>query len=137
MTKRKQHNPEFKARVALEAVKGYADGRAARAGIDVWIEFYNDRRPHHTRGDRTPMAVWRVGIAQSDNSAVDMRRAWTTPARRPHAHSARSDNRRCVSQLEKQTRRRPRFHPSQASSWSHGWVHFTCGKREYRTISLN
>jgi putative transposase len=54
-------------------LKGYADGREARAGIAAWIAFYNRRRPHQALGDRTPMAVWREGItgALADN-AVDM-----------------------------------------------------------------
>jgi putative transposase len=54
-------------------LKGYADGREARAGIAAWIAFYNRRRPHQALGDRTPMAVWREGITggQADN-AVDM-----------------------------------------------------------------
>jgi putative transposase len=54
-------------------LKGYADGRAARAGIAAWLAFYNRRRPHQALGDRTPMAVWRESItgALADN-AVDM-----------------------------------------------------------------
>jgi putative transposase len=54
-------------------LKGYADGREARAGIAAWIAFYNRRRPHQALGDRTPMAVWREGITGglADN-AVDM-----------------------------------------------------------------
>src|SRR5262249_36240873 len=30
-------------------LKGYADGREARAGIAAWIAFYNTRRPHRAR----------------------------------------------------------------------------------------
>ena len=54
-------------------LKGYGDGREARAGIATWIGFYNGRRPHQALAGRTPMAVWREGIAGplSDN-AVDM-----------------------------------------------------------------
>jgi len=33
-------------------LKGYADGREARAGIGSWIAFYNCRRPHQALGDR-------------------------------------------------------------------------------------
>ena len=54
-------------------LKGYADGREARAGIAGWIGFYNGRRPHQALAGRTPMAVWRedvIGIL-ADN-AVDM-----------------------------------------------------------------
>src|SRR5512147_561304 len=39
-----------------------ADGREARAGIAVWIRFYNGRRPHQALAGRTPMAVWREGV---------------------------------------------------------------------------
>ena len=54
-------------------LKGYADGREARAGIAGWIGFYNGRRPHQALAGRTPMAVWRKGVigALADN-AVDM-----------------------------------------------------------------
>ena len=51
-------------------LKGYADGREARAGIAEWIAFHNERRPHHALGLRTPMAVWRDGAAAK--KAVDM-----------------------------------------------------------------
>ncbi|NJL08014.1 MAG: transposase [Methylacidiphilales bacterium] len=50
-------------------LKGYADGREARAGIASWITFYNERRLHQALGYRTPMAVWRSGLAAR---AVDM-----------------------------------------------------------------
>ena len=54
-------------------LKGYADGREARAGIAAWIAFYNGRRPHQALNDRTPMAVWREGIAGgAGDAAVDM-----------------------------------------------------------------
>jgi putative transposase len=54
-------------------LKGYGDGREARAGIAAWIGFYNRRRPHQALAGRTPMAVWREGITGplTDN-AVDM-----------------------------------------------------------------
>ena len=51
-------------------LKGYADGREAHAGIGSWIAFYNGRRPHQALGHRTPIAVWRDGIAAA--GAVDM-----------------------------------------------------------------
>jgi putative transposase len=40
-------------------LKGYADGREAKAGIGEWIAFYNEVRPHTAHGGRAPMAVWR------------------------------------------------------------------------------
>jgi len=54
-------------------LKGYADGREARAGIASWIAFYNTRRPHQALGNRTPMAVWREEkIGALADMAVDM-----------------------------------------------------------------
>ena len=54
-------------------LKGYADGREARAGIGLWMTFYNSRRPHQTLGNRTPMAVWREGATGAlGDTAVDM-----------------------------------------------------------------
>lgn len=54
-------------------LKGYADGREARAGIGAWIAFYNTRRPHQALANRTPMAVWRTGVTGAlDDRAVDM-----------------------------------------------------------------
>ena len=54
-------------------LKGYADGREARAGIAGWITFYNTRRPHQALDYRPPMAVWRDGITGPlKTNAVDM-----------------------------------------------------------------
>jgi putative transposase len=54
-------------------LKGYADGREAKAGIGAWINFYNTRRPHQALGGRTPMAVWREGVTGAlEGTAVDM-----------------------------------------------------------------
>ena len=49
-------------------LKGYADGREAKAGIAAWFGFYNEGRPHQALGYRTPMTVWRAGMEE----AVDM-----------------------------------------------------------------
>jgi putative transposase len=54
-------------------LKGYADGREAKAGIGEWIAFYNSRRPHQALGNRAPMAVWREGMTGPlGDQAVDM-----------------------------------------------------------------
>jgi putative transposase len=54
-------------------LKGYADGREARAGIAAWVAFYNARRPHQALGNRMPIAVWREGTTGAlDATAVDM-----------------------------------------------------------------
>jgi putative transposase len=53
-------------------LKGYADGREARAGIGSWIAFYNTKRPQ-ALGNRAPLAVWREGVTGSlGDNAVDM-----------------------------------------------------------------
>ena len=49
-------------------LKGYSDGREARAGIAAWID--NTLRPHQALGNQTPMAVWRAG------AAVNSERLW-------------------------------------------------------------
>ena len=46
-------------------LKGYADGREAKAGIGDWIIFYNERRLHQALGYRAPMAVWREGATKA------------------------------------------------------------------------
>jgi putative transposase len=54
-------------------LKGYADGREARAGIGAWIAFYNTRRPHMALAGRAPMAVWREGVfGPLSGTAVEM-----------------------------------------------------------------
>jgi putative transposase len=54
-------------------LKGYGDGREARAGIAGWIGFYNGRRPHQAFGGQTPMTVWRAGVSGAlAGNAVDM-----------------------------------------------------------------
>jgi putative transposase len=54
-------------------LKGYPDGREARAGIADWVAFYNHRRPHQALANRTPMAVWREAITGAlGERAVDM-----------------------------------------------------------------
>src|SRR5690348_12600828 len=54
-------------------LKGYADGREARAGIGAWIAFYNTGRPHQALGNRSPLVVWREGVTGAlGGNAVDM-----------------------------------------------------------------
>jgi putative transposase len=59
-------------------LKGYADGREARAGIGAYFAFYNERRLHQALGYRAPMAVWREGAAHTACGHVDNARALTT-----------------------------------------------------------
>jgi putative transposase len=54
-------------------LKGYADGREARAGIAAWIAFYNMRRPHQALGGQAPLAVWRAGTSGAlEAKAMDL-----------------------------------------------------------------
>ena len=46
-------------------LKGYADGREAKAGISAYFAFYNERRLHQALGYRAPMAVWREGATKA------------------------------------------------------------------------
>jgi putative transposase len=46
--------------------------REAKAGIAGWFAFYNDLRPHQALANRTPMAIWRDGVAGARVPAVDM-----------------------------------------------------------------
>ena len=95
-------------------LKGYADGREARAGIASWIAFY--KRPHHALGQRTPMAVWRAGI--TGPRAMDMMdnaRALPTcpqPQQPQQTHVLLHDVRRSE---------RSRFQLRNRSHWSYSW----------------
>jgi hypothetical protein len=53
-------------------IRENADGREARAGIGVWMSFYNHRRPHQAMSNQMPMEVWRAGIIEAAARAVDM-----------------------------------------------------------------
>ncbi|MGB6493664.1 MAG: integrase core domain-containing protein [Methylocella sp.] len=53
-------------------LKGYAGGRAARAGIGAWIAFHDTRRPRQALASRTPAAIRRGGITGAPGGkAVD------------------------------------------------------------------
>jgi putative transposase len=59
-------------------LRGYADGRQAKAGISEYFAFYNERRVHQAHGYRAPMAVWREGAAPRAYGHVDNADALTT-----------------------------------------------------------
>ena len=59
-------------------LKGYADGREAKAGIGEYFAFYNERRLHQALGYRAPLAVWRDGAPAGAYGHVDNARALTT-----------------------------------------------------------
>jgi putative transposase len=73
-------------------LKGYADGREARAGIGKWIGFYNEQRPHQALGYAIPMALWRSGQIVKTGAAscghVDNATALPTgPPQQHHKHA--------------------------------------------------
>jgi putative transposase len=70
-------------------LKGYADGREAKAGIGEYFAFYNQRRLHQALGYRAPMAVWREGAAPGACGLVDNACALTTcpPAGQNQQHT--------------------------------------------------
>ena len=54
-------------------IKGYADGAEVRAGVEQWMAFYNNQRPHQALSNRAPMEVWREAmIGALPSMAVDM-----------------------------------------------------------------
>ena len=68
-----RESAELQCPAPLTYLKGYAEGREAKAGIADWIAFYNHLRPHQALANRTPMAVWRDGITGGlGEKAVDM-----------------------------------------------------------------
>src|SRR5450755_1795982 len=63
--------------VALDQIRGSAsespDGREARDGIGIWINFYNHHRPHQAMNNQFPMAAWRAGTDRIEAAkTVDM-----------------------------------------------------------------
>ena len=74
-------------------LKGYADGREAKAGIASWVRFYNGEG--FIRRSATARR-WRSGWASLNRSGPQLwtcRFAWTTQGRCPHAHSPSSNSR--------------------------------------------
>src|SRR5450631_1205889 len=66
-------------------LKAYADGREARDGIGLWMNFYNHHRPHQAMNISFP---WRHGVPAWIGSRRRRlwicRFAWTTQTRSPH-----------------------------------------------------
>ena len=96
-------------------LKGYADGREARAGIAEWLAFYNHWRPHQALANRAPMAVWR---ARAGRAVWIGRCAWTTLARCPHPHSRRNSKPLSLDDFRRSERSRCQLRNRRP--WSHG-----------------
>jgi hypothetical protein len=58
MSKRRNHDAAFKARVALEALNEAIHKSQAKAGVGRWITFYNHQRPHAAHGGQPPAVVY-------------------------------------------------------------------------------
>ena len=43
-------------------LNAYGDVREAWEGIERWLRFYNQERPHQALGYQTPMRVYRTGL---------------------------------------------------------------------------
>jgi putative transposase len=50
-------------------LNAFETGGEARTGIGRCIEFYNQRRPHSTLGDRTPDEAYAIEIQQTNLAA--------------------------------------------------------------------
>ncbi len=59
-------------------LRGYADGREAKAGIGEYFAFYNEGRLHQALGYRAPMAVWRETAVPRSYGHVDNAHVLTT-----------------------------------------------------------
>ncbi len=68
-------------------IKAYETVPAARTGIDGWLTFYNDERPHQALGYLTPRAVFEGARAcgYMDNAVVALRSTSALPTY-PQAH---------------------------------------------------
>jgi len=68
-------------------IKAYETVTAVRAGVDGWLTFYNDQRPHQALGYLTPRAVYEAGAAcgYMDNALVALRSTSALPTY-PQAH---------------------------------------------------
>lgn len=70
-------------------LKGYADGREAKAGITEWFDFYNRTRVHQALGYGTPMTVWEERRATA--MPVDMMDDATASPTSPQAQHHQAD----------------------------------------------
>jgi putative transposase len=43
----------------------FSGGGEARSGVQAWITFYNDRRPHAAHGGGTPSSIYRNALSAS------------------------------------------------------------------------
>jgi putative transposase len=68
-------------------INAYETVAAVRAGIDGWLTFYNDERPHQALGYLTPRAVYETAGAcgYMDNALVTLRSTSALPTY-PQAH---------------------------------------------------
>ena len=65
-------------------LKAYMDGREARAGIGVYLEFYNTQRPHQALDYRTPAEVFLTSQETSSPSYLVESSGLDSHTRRPY-----------------------------------------------------
>jgi putative transposase len=51
-------------------LNAYASVAEAKAGIDAWLDFYNEERPHQSLGYRTPRQIYEEGLWICGRSAL-------------------------------------------------------------------
>ena len=85
-----------------------ANGLEARIGIDQWLRFYNESRPHQALGYKTPAAAWAAEVSPVDLPLRldDAGASHTTPQGQPQQN---------VVHL---TRKRSGLHLMDALPWS-------------------
>jgi hypothetical protein len=54
----------------LTYLHAYASVAEAKAGIDCWLRFYNEERPHQSLGYRTPRQIYQQGLWICGRSAL-------------------------------------------------------------------
>jgi putative transposase len=54
-------------------LKAYTDGRQAKTGLDAYLHFYNNQRPHQALGYRTPAEVFNGESVESDERSTERR----------------------------------------------------------------
>ena len=54
-------------------LKAYTDGRQAKTGLEAYLHFYNNQRPHQALGYRTPAEVFNGEPVESDERSTERR----------------------------------------------------------------
>jgi len=60
-------------------LRGFETGSEARRGLEAWMRYYNDERPHSALGERTPMEAYH-GVLPVPGPALYSELAQALPA---------------------------------------------------------